>query len=830
MIRQSFNDNWTLSLGGSGLKETFGVSDRASAAITLPHDAMISEKPANESKNGSQTGYYPGKNYTYTKTFHVPKEWKDKIVTIEFEGVYMNAMIYINGDYAAGRPFGYGNFYVKADDFLKYEEDNEIKVEVKNGMELNSRWYTGSGIYRNVKIMVAEKLHIMTDGIKITTPDIDEETAAVVITSQIENSGFGRTKVYIETELCNSEGMIVASDKTPLTAFDPTTNVVRQRMAVKNPDLWDCDNPSLYTCSVKIIENDTIIDEATEVFGIRKLQLDAELGLRINGKVVKLRGACIHHDNGVIGAATFERAEERRCQLLKAAGFNCIRSSHQPISKAMLEACDREGMLVMDELCDMWHNSKNDYDFSLYFEEWWERETEAMVNKDFNHPCVILYSMGNEIQEAGTAKGAQMNRRIADKIKSMDSTRYTTTAVNSIMTVMDSLPVIMGEVMQKMGVTMPAQQSEPSEEKADSSIAALNNFLSMVSGPMGDAISSHRITSERIEEIYGGMDVCGMNYMAGRYESDHELYPNRIIVGSETYPSDIVRLWSLVTKLPHVIGDMTWTGYDYLGEAGIGIPYYDGRPNFGKNWPSRSAYVGDIDLVGNRRPISYLRQVVFGLRKAPYIAVQKVNHFGEKASQTPWMYKDSLESWTWPGYEGKPAAIDVFSISEEVELFLSGISLGKKPSGISNGYVTTFETSYQPGKLVAVGYTGGEEDGRMELITAKDKVELKVEADRSQMKADGSDLSYVMISLVDQDGVTNRFIKKSVTVSVEGAGTLQGFGSADPLATIGYDEKTQDTFEGYVLAVVRAGNKQDKIKVKVSADGCREKEIVIEVR
>jgi len=829
MIKKNFNDDWKLTKGVGGILDSITGGAKTVIDVMLPHDAMIHELPNKSNNNGSHTGYYPGGNYIYTKKFMVPSAWESKNVFFEFEGVYCNAFVYINGNYAANRPFGYGNFYIEANDFLNYGEINEIKVVAKNGTETNSRWYTGSGIYRNVKIMVGNKLHIAKDGIKIITPDIDSATATVVINAEIVNSSTKKSQVFVETEICNQEGDIVGSDRVPLTAFVGTTNTVRHRICVSNPNLWGCNSPYLYKCSVKIVGTDGVIDEATENFGIRKLQLDTKHGLRVNGETVKLRGACIHHDNGVIGAATFERAEERRCQQLKAAGFNCIRSAHQPISKAMLEACDREGMLVIDELSDMWHHSKSDYDFALHFDDWWERETEAMVIKDFNHPCVIMYSTGNEIQEAGTAKGAEMNRRIADKIKSMDSLRFTTAAINGLMTVTDDMPEIMGDVMQDMGMPVPEMTGEAEGGGAESSIGAFNNMLALVAGPIGDLIVSHPLTSKRTEEFYAGLDICGMNYMPGRYEKDGELYPNRIILGSETYPSDIARLWGLVDKLPHVIGDMTWTGYDYLGEAGIGISFYDERQNFGSNWPSRTAYCGDIDIIGNRRPISYLREIVYGLRIDPYIAVEKVNRHGRKATQTPWAYKDCIESWTWPGYEGRPTDVDIFSASEEVELILNGKSLGRKQAGKTNGYVATFEVVYEPGTLLTIGYSKGEEDGRMEIKTSDQQVELQLEVDREELVADGSDLCYIMVALSDKDGTINRFIDKDITITINGPGSLQGFGSGNPLATAGYQEFTQGIYEGYALAVIRADKVSGVINVNVTAEGCEDKTVTINV-
>lgn len=830
MIRKYFNDNWEL-LDNSSHPLAFmmgGGIDIPTKSITLPYDAMIHEKRTETTNNGHQTGFYPGDKYTFIKKFDVPAEWENKTVTFEFEGIYMNARVYINGDLAGEHPYGYSNFYVKADDYLNYGATNEIKVIANNEIGENSRWYTGSGIYRNVKIIVGDLIHIPVDGVKITTPDVDKEVATVVVDTIVKNSGHKKKTVMVASEIKDAKGNVVAYDKIPATVYIGESVIVRQRMAITNPSLWDCENPSLYYCTTQILDGDCVIDEEQNHFGIRRLQLDAVHGLRINGKQVKLRGACIHHDNGILGACTLERAEERRVQHLKDAGFNSIRSAHHPMSKAMLDACDRIGMLVMDEFTDMWTHSKNTNDYSNYFNEWWERDVELMVHKDFNHPSVIMYSTGNEIFENGTPKGGNINRKIANKIKSIDNTRYTTNAINGLMSASSRIGDILSDITGKSVETLlGGDDSSNSDGKSGSD--NLNAFLGMIHGPLNDAIIKHPLMEECIEESAGGVDITGLNYMTVRHEMEHEIHPNRIIVGAETYPADIANLWGIVKRNPHVIGDLTWTGYDYLGEAGCGVFYYDGSMNFGRHWPDSIAYIGDINIIGYRRPMSYLREIAYGLRKTPYIAVERLNRYGLKHSQTPWMIKDNISSWTWPGFENKPAIVDIYSDAQEVELFLNGKSLGKKAAGEENKFTTTFETTYEPGELTAVSYIDGIETGRFALVTAEEKVELAIDVDRSVIKADGSDLSYIMIGLKDEKGTENLNIKKEISISVEGVGTLQGFGSADPQTTNHYDNTTFETYDGYVLAAVRSGFDEGEIKITISAYGCESKTVTIKV-
>ena len=546
MLRKQFNEDWTVSgNAGGSLVEAFLNGKKEEKKVTLPHDAMVEEERTPDTRNGSQTGFYPGGLYHYGKKFFVPEEWEKETVILELEGAYMNARVYVNGDYAGGYPHGYSNFYVCLDHFLKYGQENELKVIVNNGMELNSRWYSGSGLYRNVNLLTGKRLHIQTDGLRITTPEIDENTAVVAVETRLVNEEKCNRKICLITEIRDAQGNIAASDTAHATVFGGTEITVRQRMAVAHPLLWDCDTPNLYHCAVRVVQEETVWDEAEDHFGIRKLSLDAVNGLRINGREVKLRGSCIHHDNGIIGACTLERAEERRCEIMKEAGFNCIRSSHHPMSRAMLDACDRLGMLVMDELSDMWTRSKNNNDYSMNFQDYWEKDVELLVAKDYNHPSVILYSMGNEIQEAGTAKGAELNRKINEKIKSLDNTRYTTNAINGMLAVMDSMGQIMSDILGKTPEEMmaeaakAAQQAQNEGQEAEKEGAGqneggsdgLNSMMGMMVGPMADAMASHRIMTEKTDEFVDAMDIAGYNYMTGRHEMEHQIRPNRIVLG-----------------------------------------------------------------------------------------------------------------------------------------------------------------------------------------------------------------------------------------------------------------------------------------------------------
>lgn len=812
MERKYFNENWEVKSGAN----FFSMKDSKKELINLPHDAMILEKRSDSYTNKMNTGFFPGGVYNYTKNFLIPEDYVNKSIYFEFEGVQMNAMVYINGDFAGKCLNGYTNFYVKANKFLKYGQENIVKVIAKTSAEKNSRWYTGSGIYRNVKLIIGDKIHIKLDGVKITTPNISDNEALVEIETTVENESFENKSGYILNEIFDNNENLIAKDLAPITFFIDEEVSIKQRVLIENPKLWDTENPNLYTCKTKIIVEDKTIDKDENNFGIRELKLDVKNGLRINGETVKLRGACVHHDNGVIGACTFEDAEERRIRILKEAGFNAIRSAHNPMSKAMLDACDRLGMLVMEETFDTWNVSKEDYDYALFFNENWEKDIEALVGKNYNHPSVIIYCIGNEIPEAGTQIGANTGLKIVKKLTSLDNTRYTLNSVNGMFTIMDKIGIIMDELDKEIG-------DEPLEKE-------INNFMVRLDKHM-DSIITHEEVTKATQEIYAGVDIAGYNYMTARYEKDEELFPNRIICGSETAPQKIDINWKYVKEKSHIIGDFTWTGWDYLGEAGVGKHDYtlDRSVMFGGAYPWYIAYCGDIDIIGNKRPQSYYREIVWGLRKEPYIAVHRPEYYGKEALTTQWSWSDSISSWTWKGFEGKPIKVEVYSDSEEVELVLNGKALGKMETGEKNRFKAIFDTIYENGLLEAIAYTNGKETGRTKLVTVGEVADIKVDVEKRKLKANGRDLAYLNISLVDKEGSINMNEAKKISIEVEGQGTLQGFGSADPKSLENFYDKERTTYDGKLLAVVRAGEEIGEIKVIIKIENI-EKEIIITVK
>jgi beta-galactosidase len=770
---------------------------------------MISQPRDGSQADRAGVAYFPDGAWEYRKSLVVPDEWRDRRVTLEFDGVYRGAKVYVNGDLAAERPYGYSSFRVPLDGFLRYGHKNSVLVRAQTHED--SRWYSGAGIYRDTRLIVTALVHVAADGVQVTTPTIDGERAVVSVATPVRNDSVSTSTVDLVTELVDPDGVVVATNRCPITTFAGEAAVAQQRLVVHEPRRWDVDTPHLYRCRTMLVEGEQVVDEVATTFGIRSLTVDAVAGLRVNGQSVKLRGACIHHDNGVIGAATIARAEERRVEILKQAGFNALRSAHHPMSRAMLDACDRVGMLVMDEAFDMWTTPKTSGDYAAEFPVWWQADIDAMVRKDMNHPSVIMYSIGNEIPELASPTGASWGRRLAERIRSLDATRPVTNGVNPL--------VALGRELFA-GYT-PA--TDAPEVSADSGVNTQLNFMKDVLPKLLAA----PVVGERLAEAFSYLDVAGYNYLESRYELDGDLFPDRIIVGTETQPADIARNWPLVQRLDRVIGDFTWTGWDYLGEVGVGrIGYADEDDSDGAlsgfmgAYPWLTAWCGDIDITGHRRPISYYREIVFGLRRDPYIAVHRPERYDAKVVHSgPWAWSDSVASWSWKGHEGRPVRLEVYADADEVELLVNGQVVGKGPAGQAEAFKAEFDTIYEPGEITAVAYRSGAETGRVSLQSADGETHLAVAADRTDLVADHHDLAFVTGTLVDAAGNLRTGEDRNVTVEVSGPAHLQGFGSAAPRTEETFSDTERTTFDGRVLAVVRPTG-AGAITVTMHAAGC----------
>lgn len=818
MKKQKFNQDWIFTIGSGSSLDALAGGNNTAKQVTLPHDASIGRERNPEEPNGSGNGFFREESYVYTKTFSMNADDKDKNVYLEFEGVYQNAFVYVNNSFAGKCPYGYSNFYVDITKYLNYNEPNALKVVVKNGVP-SGRWYTGGGIYRDVNLMIADRLHLAPDSVQLAAIEVEDDQAIIRAKSTIAYTGIGIREITLCTELMDTDGNVVAADEMPVTVEEHSEQTYQQKMYVLNPNRWDAENPYLYTYRTYIKENDSVIDEETGTFGIRKLQLDTKHGLRVNGKVVKLRGGCIHHDNGIIGTAEFTHSAEARVKKLKETGFNAIRSAHYPMSRKLLEACDKYGMYVMDEYSDVWVSTKVEFDYSTQMTEWWEHDIENLVKKDYNHPCVIMYSIGNEIPEAGNKFDVQWGKKIVDKLRSLDDTRYTTNSLNLLLAIMNDLPKLMAQ-------NADAQAAANTEKDQPQEINSMMNNL----GAMMAQFMASDFAAEKVKEACAQVDITGYNYAAARYEIDGKLFPNRILVGSETNPPDLDKNWELVEKLPYVIGDFDWTAWDYIGETGIGKINYTDQQSMGfyAPYPCKIAYCGDINILGNRRPISYWRELIWGLRKAPYIAVQLPQHYGEPQSTTQWSMSDAVRSWNWNGYEGKPVKVEVYAAADEVELLINGQSVERKKVGETKKYITIFDTTYHAGKVEVIAYSDGKECGRDEILTASDEVVIAAKADRTQIPADGSDIAYIDICMQDASGILNPNADKAVSISLDGPGEIMGYGSADPESEENYYDTVAKAYEGKLRAAVRGTGETGKIVVTLSADGLESVKVDVE--
>lgn len=814
-----YNNDWLFWKDKDAFSLVWNIPKEA-RQITLPHDAMIEDKVNLGSPNGTNTGFRDGDTYVYVKMLQVPKDWSSRIVKLKFEGVYMNAFVYVNGQLAAKSPFGYTTFYVKLNDHLKYGDQNEIRVFARAGAMANSRWYSGAGIYRDVYLLQSGLSYIVPEGVQIRTEAVEPDMAFLEIKTELKNENVLTQGMLLESEIRDAKDQIVAAEKTVLSLFRGEERRITQRLAVDNPGLWSEESPELYTCISRLyacdgrmengeMERGRLLDENKERFGIRTLQADARHGLRVNGKLVHLKGACIHHDSGIIGAATYEDAQFRQIARMKEAGFNAVRMAHNPMAPAMLRACDELGMYVMDEAFDMWSRCKTDHDYALYFQEWWEQDVTAMVRKDYNHPSVILYSIGNEISEIGLDHGAKICYELCRKIKELDASRYTLSAVNGVFAAGDQVERIVADMTKNL----------PGVNVTDGNV---NDFMTLMHAYM-DQMVLHDAITEKLDKAFAYTDIGGYNYMEGRYDTEGEKYPNRVIVGSETCPPQIASNWSMVKKHPYIIGDFTWTGWDFLGEAGGFVPARKGQPD--AEIPPQVSYVGDIDITGFRKPMSYLREIVFGQRKKPYITVQ--NPYRKEEIHNPWVLSDSNSSWNWDGCGKDSLVVEVYSAGTEVELLLNNRVISRKPAGEAAGYRILFDVPYEPGTLTAVAYDEAEEIGRMSLDTAGEGRKLVLKKEENPRE---QELLYFSVELHDEKGKIVPDCDRSLSLHVEGDAVPLGFGSGDPKPGYNYNEGIAWTYFGRALVILRKKPVCEYVKVLVESEDGMRAELVLQLK
>ncbi len=769
MRSELFHNGWHCKHAGE---------EGAGAPVMLPHDAMLAEPRNMGAKCGINGSWFEGHCYEYTNRFFVPETAAREHWVLEFEGVHHNAQVFLNDVLVGERPYGYSNFYAELDAHLIYGAENVLRVIADNSDQPNSRWYTGAGLYRPVRLWKSPREHILMDGVRIRTCTIDPPQVEI----SVATNGSGTVSVT----LLDGEKPIWQQEAA-------TGGKVRLTAVLPNAQLWSTEHPKLYTCRVTFGE-----DRWEGSFGIRTISWGKE-GFCINGQRVILRGACIHHDNGLLGAATWADADARRVRLLKENGYNAIRSAHNPCSKALLDACDRQGMLMMDEFVDCWYIHKTEHDYVNHYDKWWRADLQALVDKDYNHPCVIMYSTGNEVSETAQAKGIALTQTMTDYLHKIDGTRPVTCGVNIFFNFLSSMGFGVYSDEKAAKEAKKAEQDPAKKKKAVGS-----EFFNNLAGLLGDEFMKRGATLPpcdwKTKDAFAAMDVAGYNYGIYRYAHDLKKYPDRLILGSETFCKDASRFYELAKKEPRLIGDFVWAGMDYLGEVGIGSwEYHDRAEKFdnGPGWISAGS--GRIDLTGKPLAEAAYTKVAFGLEQKPVIAVRPVNHTTDPHSPSAWKMTNAMLSWSWEGCEGKPADVEVYSVGDSVTLFLNGKKLGNKKLKHRR---TMFRVTYENGTIEAVSYdAAGKELARSSLETAHKETQLRLIPEEAAVQP--GRLAYVRIAYTDEAGTVKPLVRNRITVQVEG-GKLLGLGHGCPYNDDSYLDNTCDTYFGEALAIILA--------------------------
>lgn len=782
-----FTADWTFHREG----------DLAGSTVRLPHDAMIGETRTATGGTDNHGGYFPGGRYVYRKRWTAPEDADHRSYKLSFEGVYGITYVVVNGTEMARSNSPYRRFDAPLGD-LKPGTEALIEVHVDNSSVPNSRWYTGSGIYRPVWLYSLTDSRIAEDGVRIVTRDIrtDQGSSDASVQVSVRLDGPAAIGSTVVLDIHRGGQRVLREERVAsggIVVFDTV---------IHGAALWSAEEPNLYEVSVMMGVDGEPIDEYRTRTGLRMIDVDSSRGLRINGQEVLLRGTAVHHDNGILGAATFDAAEWRRARILKEAGFNAVRSAHNPLSRAFLDACDTLGLYVMDELTDVWFRRKTPHDGAPQFHESWADDAAAMISEDRNRPSVIMYSIGNEIAESAAPSGIRVAQQITAYFHAADATRPTTIAVNPLLAMMAS-----------RDKSTSSNEVAPPERKPATSTAA--NQMAARIGRMMVLASMLPAADRATRGVFDAVDIAGYNYGYAAYPRARRRYPDRVIVGTESMPGDLPAIWKRVTSTPGVIGDFSWTGWDYLGEVGLGYWSYGTEPGgIAKPYPGILAGCGIFDITGAPTGTLSLVQAVWNVTEAPGIAVRPLDRVGQRPNKTPWLSTDAVPSWSWGRHSGT-AEIEVYSAGDHIELQLNGRSLGRRRAGRKTNYKTRFAVPYEPGELTAIAYTAGAEIGRRTLRSARN-VDLRLRAEIDELHGP-DDLAFVWIELADADGIVDFGSEDEVTVHVSGPATLAALGSAAPTSDRSYLDDSHPTYRGRALAIVRPTGLGGEITIRATS-------------
>ena len=826
--------------------------------VHLPHDYMIESDVREDAPAGSAMGYYTGETATYTKMLEIPEEWEEEKIYLHFDGAMMNAAVSVNGSLVKRHHYGYTPFSADITDVLYSGRKNRISVTVNPSMQPNSRWYSGAGLFRNVSISHGDPLHIEQDGIFFYTRRLEQVdgayrtagkafvTAEITVKNDTDRDHQVRVTAALTPEqktgtepVCERNTVLLVKARRTATAYVP--------MTVENALLWDEEHPDLYEVTATLTdmgvfgvnlqreEGERFCDEERAMTGIRTVSADSTNGLLVNGKSRKLKGGCIHHDNGLLGAVSLYDSEHRKIRLLKEAGFNAVRMAHNPPSKVLLDVCDRLGMYVFDEAFDAWGHSKQPGDYSQFFEKDWREDMAAFVIRDRNHPSILFWSTGNEVEErGGMGNGFAIAQELAEYVRTLDSTRLVTNGLCSMWSGLDD---------------------RETEEQLKKMMEQMNSGIQNM-----DTGKNDTSWEDRTEAFCNALDVVGYNYMDSHYEYDGKRYPERVILGTESYPNQIDKVWELVEKYPYVIGDCTWTAFDYIGEAGIGkYGFFEaddpelkkGRfalTSQGSQFPWRLANDADLTISGRITPQGIYRKIVWGSDETG-LFVQDPKNFGKTELVSDWGWSQMSACWKYPGYEGKQTKVYVYSAAPSVELFENGVSRGKAPAGKDNRFTAVFEIPYEAGTLEAVSLDAeGREVSRARLTTTGEAEAVRLVPERTELTADGMSLAYISVELVDGQGNVVPDAERKLTAEVTTPGEvwekgaedkkaeereisayLAAFGSDNPVTTDNYTSGTCVSWQGKAMAIVRSNFTGGQVTLKVSGEGIREAEVELTV-
>jgi beta-galactosidase len=776
---ERFNANWKFFLGDEPQAKNTEFDDGNWRALDLPHDWSIEGRFDPKNPTTQAEGGLPAGIGWYRKTFTVPASAQNKNVFIDFDGIYHNSEVWINGHYLGKRPNGYISFRYDLTPYLKFGSNkNVIAVRVDNSDQPNSRWYTGSGIYRNVWLITNAKTYFTNWGTYITTPHVDDASAAVALNIQLHQQSSAKGKLSLQAIIYDISGKIVAQKISAIKRIVDTIATINQTLQVNNPHLWSVNNPYLYKVTVKVFENGKLADDHTTSMGIRYFNFDADKGFSLNGKPMKILGVCIHHDQGALGAAVNVRAIERQLQILKAMGCNAIRTSHNPPAPELLDLCDRMGLLVMDEAFDMWKKKKSKFDYHQDWDKWHVKDLQDQVLRDRNHPSIFAWSIGNEIREQFDSTGISIGRELVGIVKQLDKTRPVTSALS---------------------------EADPKK-----------NFIYQS----------------------GALDLVGLNYHQEVYADFKKNYPGQKFIGAENMsalatrghydmPSDSIRrwpkdgkttlkdgnsdftvsaydnvsaywgstheeTWKIIKKHDFLSGLFVWTGFDYIGEP---TPYL---------WPARSSYFGIVDLAGFPKDVYYMYQSEWTTKPVLHL----LPHWNWKPSQT-------IDVWAY------------YNNADEVEAYLNGKSLGiRKKTG--DDLHVMWRVKYEPGILKAVSRMNSKTIKTTQISTAGEPYRVQLKADRRLIKADGKDLSFITVTVLDKNNNPVPNANLLIKFTVSGTGILKAVDNGSQTDPDPFIANEHRVFNGLGLAVIQSKGQAGEITIKAMADGLQPAKLNIE--